>query len=123
MWGLANSQFRASHVKVRAKNNGMEEEKPAEDRRREAGGEEEEDVTGVRWCVETGRTFHRQNVGMPFQEITFTQCKRLPDTLEPLPAARTQEIQPITKVIFKEIAAEPAVNCNVFLFETRDIFR
>lgn len=51
---------------------------------------------------------------MSFQEIAFTQCKRLPDMLKPFPAAQVQEIQPITKVIFKEITAEPAVNCNVF---------
>lgn len=53
--------------------------------------------------------FHRQNLGMTFQEITFTLCKRLPDTLKLFPAEQAQEIQAITKVIFKEITAEPAV--------------
>ena len=45
---------------------------------------------------------HRQNVGMSFQEMTFTQCKRLPAVLKPFTAAWAQETQPITKVIFKE---------------------
>lgn len=62
---------------------------------------------GGKWgneYVETRRIFHRQNAGMSFQEMTFTQCKHLPETLKPFPAAQAQEIQPITKDPFKEIS-------------------
>lgn len=44
---------------------------------------------------------------MSFQEITFTQCKCLPDMLEPFPVEQTQEIQPIKSFLKKPPLSQP----------------